>query len=360
QFQVGESRPTLLISQEPIQITGRFYGLVRILHPINNYSETKDYFLVVHFNRKSQQFDGVQEVVRIPQVIADVNGVFPSTNQNLNKSRLNSTGWYIYGALDSYGIFIVQAIAPRALLRLQPHQVIYGECDSWDYIKNKSWQVEGKKGKIESVLLIPQSPITSNQSPVTNHQWQEGDRALVLHVYGGIGGKKREPAASTPIYFGHFAYGIAQVIREPLADELIFDIVYYQVYTHNLDGIIAGKIAWNRFIGDRQFGWLGTRPIADIIVKCDPVTKDFDIKGTKISALDLLTYQLEVMVARYRVGDGTGGTYVSAAYNCVQDSNQALYGTIKMTREGIKSHPQLLEWLQDDPGEPEQLEQLLK
>ncbi|XWK89970.1 MAG: CAAX protease [Phormidium sp.] len=352
QFLVGENRPTLVISEEPIQITGRFYGLVRILRPITNYGETKDYFLVVHFNRKSQQFDGVQEVVRIPQVVADVNGIFPSTNQNLHKSRLNITGWYIYGALDRSGVFIVQAIAPLALLRLQPHQVIYGESDSWDYIKNKAWDVKEKKGKIESVLLIP-------KSPVSNPQWQEGDRALVLHVYGGIGGTKREPAAKTPIFLGHFAYGIAQVIREPLANELIFDIVYYQVYTHNVDGIIAGKVAWNRFIGDRQFGWLGSRPIADILIKFDPVTDDFDIKGTKISALDLLAYQLEIMVARYRIGDGTGGTYVGPAYNCVQDSNQALYGIIKMTREAIKSHPELLEWLQDDPGEPEQLEQLI-
>jgi predicted Abi (CAAX) family protease len=360
QFPEGENRPTLVISQEPIQITGRFYGLVRIVQPVTNYGETKDYFLVVHFNRQSNQFDGTQEVVRIPQVIADINKTFPSTNQNLHKSSLNSTGWYIYGALDDSGVFIVQAIAPLALLRLQPHQVIYGESDSWDYIKNKAWEIKGKKGKIQSVLLIPQSPIASDKPLVSNPQWQEGDRALVLHLYGGIGGKKREPAAKTPIFFGHFAYGIAQVIKEPLANELIFDIVYYQVYTHNVDGIIAGKIAWNRFVGDRQFGWLGNRPITDMIIKFDPVTTDFDIKGTKVSALDLLAYQLEVMVARYRIGDGTGGTYVGPAYNCVQDSNQALYGTIKMTREAIDSHPQLLEWLQDDPGEPEQLEQLLK
>lgn len=353
QFSGGENRPTLVISEEPIQITGRFYGLVSILRPITNYGQTNDYFLVVHFNQKSQQFDGVQEVVRIPQAVADRNGVFPSSNQNLDKSQLNATGWYIYGALDHSGVFIVQAIAPRALLRLQPHQVIHGESNSWNYIKHKSWKAKGKKGKIQSVLLIP-------KSPETNPQWQEGDRALVLHVYGGIGGKKREPAAKTPIFFGHFAYGIAQVIREPLANELMFDIVYYQVYTHNIDGIIAGKIAWNRFIGDRQFGWLGSRPIADTLIKFDSVTNDFDVKGTKISALDLLGYQLEIMVARYRLGDGTGGTYIGPAHNCTQDSNQALYGTIKMTQEAIKSHPQLLEWLQDDPGEPEQFKQLIK
>jgi predicted Abi (CAAX) family protease len=30
-----------------------------------------------------------------------------------------------------------------------------------------------------------------------------------MHVYGGIGGKQAEPAASTPIFFGHFACGVA-------------------------------------------------------------------------------------------------------------------------------------------------------
>ncbi len=42
------------------------------------------------------------------------------------------------------------------------------------------------------------------------------------------------------LYFGHFAFGIADVIREPLADELRFDITYYQIYTHNVDGLVAG------------------------------------------------------------------------------------------------------------------------
>jgi len=58
----------------------------------------------------------------LPAVIANQNGVFPYESRH--RKVLASTGWYIYGAKDSAGMFVVQAIAPRALLRLQPDAVI--------------------------------------------------------------------------------------------------------------------------------------------------------------------------------------------------------------------------------------------
>lgn len=349
----GNERYSLLISREPVQITGRFYGLVKILQPIQG----DDRFQVVHFNRQSRQFDGFEEIVRIPQVVADVNGVYPSTNQDLEKSPANAGGWYIYGTLDASGVFVVQALAPRALLQLQPDEIISGKTASINYLKDDFWQVEGQKGTVKSVLLSPQESAVEED---TIQDWQEGDRALLIHVYGGIGGNKREPSAKTPIFFGHFAYGVAQVVREPLADELCFDIEYYQVYTHNIDGIIAGATAWCRFIGDRQWGWLGTRPVFDILIKFDAVTQDYDINGVKRSPLDTLLYFLDVMMARYRIGDGTGGTYVGPANNCVQDSNQALYAAIKGIEKAIKDNPRYLVWLTDDPGEAERFEELVK
>lgn len=35
------------------------------------------------------------------------------------------------------------------------------------------------------------------------------------------------------------------------------------------------------------------------------------------------------MAARYRIGDGTGGTFVRPANNCTQDANQALYAALR-------------------------------
>ena len=350
----GEDRPTLIISHEPVQITGRFYGLVRILPALEKGS---DRFRVVHFNRTSRSFDGVEEIVRIPQVMANQEGIFPSTSQDIEKSPLNSTGWYIYGAKDSTGTFVVQALAPRALLRLQPDRVIFGKNAALNYLKKECWQnAAAQKGQTKSVLLYPQN----GEIQQAIAQWQEGDRALLVHVYGGIGGARRERAAQTPIFFGHFAYGVAQVVREPLANELQFDIKYCQVYTHNTDGLIAGTLAWNRYMGDRSFGWLGTRPVADILIKLDAFTEDYEFQGMKRSALDILVEQLEAMMARYRIGDGTGGTYVGPAHSCSQDSNQALYAALKKILVAVTFDSEVQDWLAQNPEQARRFGQLMK
>jgi len=348
----------LYISREPVQITGRFYGLVKFLQPVGLDVNAPEQFQVVHFHRTSGQFDGVEEIVRLPQPIADTNGVFPSTSHNLEKSPLNSKGWYIYGAKDRDGMFVVQGLAPHALLQLQPDRVIFGKEEVMCYLKKQSWaNIAAQKGRVSSVLLCPQQQDTQEAIDA----WHEGDRALVVHMYGGIGGKKREPAVKSPIYFGHFAYGIARVVREPLNDELRFDIEYHQVYTHNSNGIIAGTLHWSRYIGDRQFGWLGIRPVADILIKLDAFTGNCDVEGVQKSGLTELCRQLEAMTARYRIGNGKGGTYVEPANNCAQDANQALFASIKQLQTFMQSNPDnLQDWLKHHPEQAKRFEQLVK
>jgi predicted Abi (CAAX) family protease len=283
-------------------------------------------------------------------------GSYPSTTRDIEKTPPNEAGWYVYGAKDAGGQFIVQAIAPRCLLRLQPDQVLLGEKADWDYLKHHAWKVEGQKGKTSSVLLLP----FLSEEHEDDEPWKEGDRALVVHTYGGIGGKNREPAAKGSLFLGHFSYGAATVVREPLADELIFDIVYYQVYTHNVDGITSCPTAWFYYMGDRQVGWMGSRPVCDVLIKHNAFTGAFSVHGATYSVLDILIEQLEQMMARYRIGDGTGGTYVTVAYNCSQDSNQAFYRAMKLVGDAIRTDPQLVQELQDDPGEAERYQQLFK
>jgi len=423
----------LYITAEPVQITGRYYALVKILGRVPAVDESaprsiaarmassgystapdlmadlalvpdsgsdsgsdsdleSDWFRVVHFNPATRAFDQIPEIVQIPQVVAGRDGVSPSTNRQLERSPLNETGWYIYGEQDCTGKFVVRAIAPRALLRLQPDRVIFGKDAAWEYIKHDAWaNVVAQKGRVSSVLLCPTEPGSSAarqeagrdqasdqssdqasdqssdqtkdgrsvpmQSVVS--QWREGDRALLLHVYGGIGGKQREAAANTPIFFGHFAYGVATVVHEPLAQELSFDICYYQVYTHNQDGIIAGALAWHRYLGDRQFGWLGVRPVCDMLIKLDAFTQAYDFVGINASALDSLIHQLEMMTARYRIGDGTGGTYVGPAHNCAQDSNQALYAAVKHLGDIVKRSPAIHQWLDQNPAQARRFQHLV-
>ena len=65
-------------------------------------------------------------------------------------------------------------------------------------------------------------------------------------------------------------------------------------------------------------------------------------------------------MARYRIGDGTGGTYVGPAHNCAQDSNQALYGAIKRLQDITISEPEVQDWLAQNPEQAQRFGQLMK
>ena len=338
----------LVIKREPVQITGRFYGLVSI---IKREKKDSDRFLVRHYNKSSKQFDDIPETIRIPQVPAARDGIPRSTNLNIEASALNSQGWYIYGAKGKDGIFVVQAIEPRGILRLKPDEVRLGLQAGKYYIKRKIWQnTPRQKGTAKIVLLDP----VANKKTEAVGKWREGDRAIVIHTFGGIGGKKAEPTPMGMVT-GHFAYGIARVVRDRFTNELRFDIEYQQVYAHNPDGIVAGAIKWSSYMGDLWRGWLGTRPVCDIIVKLDAVTEDYNFDGIKLSPLAEFTRQLNIMMARYRIGDGTGAAIVTPATSCVQDSNFALYATIKQIEADIASNPQIQDWLQQHPNHPQTL-----
>jgi len=343
---------TLAITQPPTQITGRFYTLAQFIQPTGTTADGTLY-QVKHFNPISREFDRAESLVLMPQVIADVNDTCNSTSRDIEKSACNPAGWYLYGAQNAAGVFVVQAIAPRQLFRLQPDRAIVGKKAAMQYLTQECWaDLPAKKGTVSSVLL------RAKQHSPDVADWREGDRALLVHTYGGIGGNKCEPSAKGPVYFGHFAYGIAQVVREPLADELQFNLVYYQVYTHNTDGLIACRHHWSNYLGDRQFGWAGIRPVADLLIKLDSFTGDYDMDGVRRSPLNALIRQLDLMMARYRTGDGTGGTYVGPSHNCAQDSNQALYAAIQSILQLLRRSPEIQQWLADHPEMQTSLKQL--
>lgn len=340
----------LEIATEPTQISGRIYLVGQFIHrEVKDRNTELPAYLIRHYNPNSQKFDGAEERILLPQVPRDRNGIQRSTPQDIEKSPLNEMGWYLYGSKNRQGIFVVQAIAPRALLRLQPQETRLQLSAIKTYLNREIWQdTTRKKGTGSSVLLDPHSP----DSPTALQQWKEGDRAIVLHTFGGIGGKNPEPQP-LGVVTGHFAYGIAQVIRDPMTQELRFDIEYQQVYAHNPDGIIAGPVTWETYMGDLQRGWLGNRPVSDVIVKLDAVTQDYDFDGIKLSPLDEFKHQLQIMMARYRIGDGTGASTVTPSTSCVQDANQALFITLKRIQDKISQNPQISTWLNQHPNHPQ-------
>jgi len=339
----------VLIDQDPAQISGRFYAIAQFIAPSQTTADGMLY-RIRHFNRSTRQFDGLEEVVWLPQVVPNINGLRPSSNQNLERSPCNPDGWYLYGAPDRSGRFVVQALAPRALFTLIPDQEIVGKTATRRYLKQVSWTVKGVKGTISSVLL--------RASEKDSSSFHLGDRLLLNHVYGGVGGQMTEPAARGPIYFGHFAYGLAEVVQEPLTDDLRLEMQYFQVYTQNGDGLIACRHHWSNYMGDRQFGWLNLRPVRDAVIKLDAFTNRYDIDGDVVCPLELLQHQLQIMMARYRTGDGSGITYVGPANNCAQDSNQALYAALQQINRATTTLSNSVSWLQTHPDQAGQVKQL--
>jgi predicted Abi (CAAX) family protease len=343
------NQTTLQIGQEPLLVTGRYYGLVNI----TSNAQSEELFNIRHYNFSTKKFDGVSEVIRIPQQVTDRRNISPSTINKIQESPAGKDGWYIYGANDSKGVFTVQALAPRSLFKLQPNQVILDGDAGFDYVKQDSWSIkEADKGSIRTLLVDPGSASKGKKTALS--KWREGDRAIAIHLFGGIGGKKAEIGVPGSVT-GHFAFGLAKVIRDPFTKELVFDVNYQQIYASNSDGIISGTHSWANYMGNLSRGWVFTRPVIDILVKFDPITQDYDFDGVKISPLQELNKQLEIMMARYRVGDGTGSATVTASVSCVQDSNQALFTAIKYIKEEISSTPKIQKWLETHPNHPQTL-----
>ncbi|MDY6782617.1 MAG: CPBP family glutamic-type intramembrane protease [Cyanobacteriota bacterium] len=358
----NEKVTLLQIEREPVQITGLFYGLVQLLKPEEANSplcpEQSPHlceFRVRHYNAASRQFDGPEEIVKIPQYPLKKNGLFPSTTHQLEHSPAGELGWYIYGAKNSDGVFVVQALRSRSLFQLQPDRVISDKLTGIRYIQRQNWQdTEARKGTIQKVLV----DVTAQNTRNAIAKWKEGDRearfgrhrALVVHLFGGIGGKKAESMLPGTVT-GHFSYGVAEVVREPIADELQFSIQYQQVYAHNPDGIIAGTMAWENYMGDLQRGWLATRPVSDILIRFDAVTENYNFDGIILSPLGELEQQLAIINARYRTGDGTGAAIVTPATSCAQDSNQALYIAIERIKQQVNETPAIVRWLDTHPDD---------
>jgi len=148
-----QTSTVLRVQREPIQETGQYYALVKLLEPVPPQNPkalpqscpgkppcTSDRFRVQHYNPATHQFDGVQEVIRIPQQPADKDGIFNTSTRDLETAIAGSAGWYIYGAKDQTGMFTVQAMKPRALFQIDPQRVILDFKQGLRFIDFDNWQ----------------------------------------------------------------------------------------------------------------------------------------------------------------------------------------------------------------------------
>jgi predicted Abi (CAAX) family protease len=317
-----EPMPELRVDHPPIQTTGRYEALVRVLGP--DPAAGADRFRVRHWNRSSGRFDGPLASVRIPRQPRDAHGRHISTPDGLAESPAGAEGWYVQGAPDAQGIFTVQALEPRALMRPQPERVLpAGEGGRW--IRHGNWaDTERQKGRMSTVAVAPRP-------------WRIGDRALLLHAFGGIGGERAEPSPGFTVT-GHFAFGEARVVADPFSGDPRFELHFHQIYAHNPNAIVAGSQDWSAYAGDLQRGWLASRPLSNVLVQLPALEGPPGTDGS-LSLPEALALQAEVLMARYRSGDGTGLASVTPATSCVQDSSQALFLAIQQLRLRLAADP---------------------
>ena len=305
----------LVISRPPVQITGRWQGLVQLLEAPAEVSAQADddRVLVRHFNPASGRFDGPEERIRFPRLPPDRFGRQAFNLSGLMDAPLNQQGWQIQGAPAADGVFTVQALQPRQITALSPQRQRDGTAASLNHLRVANWSAaESQPGSLHTTALVPDGAVPPG--------WQVGERALLIHLFGGIGGTQAEPS---PLWTttGHFAFGEAEVVRDAVSGEPRLAIRYHQIYANNPNGIVAGIQHWSAYAGNLQRGWLGSRPFSDVLVPMEP------------RVLNALALQAEILAARYRSGDGGGVAMVTAATSCVQDSSQALWIAIQQLRQ---------------------------
>ena len=311
--------PVLRIPTPPVQISGRWMARVKLLRALpGRAGEAGDLFRVRHYDPRSHGYGGPEETVRIPSQPPNRDGRRIFDAAGLLDNPIGAEGWTLYGAPAADGLFTVQGLLPQALVQLSPDGQLRGTGAGLGHLARGNWDAAAtRRGSFRRTALEPDA---------MPRPWALGDHALLIHAFGGIGGPGGEPTPGFTVT-GHFAFGEAEVIADPFGGEPRFDLRYHQIYANNPDGIVSGSQEWSAWSGDLQRGWLGLRPISDVLVRQDP------------ALLAALRLQAEVLMARYRSGDGRGVAAVTATTSCVQDSAQALWTTVELLRQGLLSGP---------------------
>jgi predicted Abi (CAAX) family protease len=307
----------LIIEREPVQISGTQKALVTFEKKIDAHT-----WEVRHWNRESNDFTGPKEIINT----SGRDDLAPMKDR-----RLNRKGWYVYGDPGNNGKMTVAALEPRALFQVNTDQVIEGKKTALRYLDKESWRLEAqKKGEMTKTLLRPEPKDDGPTRPLTDQMkeaFKTGDRAILMHLFGGAVGAPGLFGA----FLGHFAFGLAEVVQDPFTGEDKFDVEYKQIYAHNVGGIISGSQQWQTYMGDTERGWMYDRPVSDTIVKVPELFDDSHGQDPS----KVLEQRLAEMTARYRSGHGDGSSQVTSAQNCSQDSSQALYATMSDWKQAI-------------------------
>lgn len=340
----------LVISREPVMIPGDHVALVTVDRALGD-----GRYSVRHFDRRLRDFGGPAETLMFdaPAVPLGGNGPSMSPIAGIERSRINASGFYAHGVVDGAGTFHVRALVPRPLRILPSVNVRSGASSSLLFTTAGMWNPiateeagRAAKGTLSSTLLVPNG--FAGESGANRYRADalgEGTELLVVHTFGAVGpGEQR-------LRTGHFSFGVAKIVREPLSGDLELDVEYRQVYAHNPNGILAGTHSWASYSGSFDRGWMYGRPIADVALALPALTRTYDLGGMRFRPLDGLVAELDAMTQRYRTGMGTGASIVTPANSCVQDSSKALFFALMKLEERVDGDARVRAFIEEHPGD---------
>lgn len=278
---------SLRISDEPVLLDGDKRCLVKFL------SVTGDEALVRHH-------DGKEEKMRL-----DFKRTLPiSADQvvhlrGIETHAINESGWDIFGHEED-GTFVIESLEPYALHKVKSasrSQKFRSLRDYWktdDSLKTSATQI--------SYL---------SKNGVSSDSFKAGEKFLLVHAFGSY----NDQGTTLGKFRGHAGIGIAEIIPHPITGELVYDVIYKQVYGQSKQGVFAASYHGHAYTGNLYRGRSFVRPMNDIL---------YPLKGMGEGFRERLEAAFDEMAIGYRAGFGHGMARVTLMTSCVHDTGNVL------------------------------------
>ncbi len=223
--------------------------------------------------------------------------------QGIGKHSINESGWDVFGH-DENGEFVVESIEPYALHKVQGNRSseFKNLKDYWrmdDSIKTHANQISylSKDGK------NPES-------------FKNGDKFLLVHSFGSY----NDVGTTLGKFRGHSGVGIAEIKPHPITGELVYDVIYKQVYGQSKQGVFAASYHGHAYTGNLYRGRAFARPMNDVLYPMEGMGEGFQ---------ERLESAFDEMATGYRAGFGHGMARVTMMTSCVHDTGNVLIDVMK-------------------------------
>ena len=283
---VSPDGETLSITREPVLLDGDKRCLMTFLKVEGDKAQVR------HHNGKTEtvRLDFKRHLPISADQMIELRGI--------EKHAVNESGWDVFGHEEN-GEFVVESIEPYALHKVQGNRSakFRNLKDYWrmdDSSKTSANQISyvAKDGKISETF-------------------KAGDKFLLVHSFGSF----NDQGTTLGKFRGHSGVGVAQIKPHPITGELVYDVIYKQVYGQSKQGVFAASYHGHAYTGNLYRGRSFVRPMNDVL---------YPMEGMGDGFQDRLENAFDEMATGYRAGFGHGMARVTLMTSCVHDTGNVL------------------------------------